>query len=248
MKQGKLFLKNKKTYFDYAILTFLTEVEDFLNVKPGNFFMLQANTLLKKPISVMDCNKRDKMLKFLVKKIGKGTEFLYNLNPGETIDAIGPSGNSFPIDETGEYILVGGGSGIPPLYFLSKQIEKSRHTVVYGGRTKKDIVPIFGKSAPTIITTENGELGIKGTVIDGIKKVIEKNNFKKPIILSCGPEGMVKAIKKNFPDIPHYTSLERYMACGFGVCLGCVVETNEGYKRVCVDGPVFNINELKELK
>ena len=248
MKQGKLFLKDKKTYFDYAILTFLTETEGFLNVKPGNFFMLEANTLLKKPISVMNCHKNDKTIKFLVKKVGKGTEFLYNLEPGKVIDAVGPSGNSFQIEESKEYILVGGGSGIPPLYFLSKSLKKEKHTVVYGGRTKKDIVPIFGKSAQTLITTESGELGIKGTVIDGIKKAIEKKGFKNPVILSCGPEGMVKAIKTHFPDFEHFTSLERYMACGFGVCLGCVVETFSGYKRVCVDGPVFNINELKELQ
>ena len=91
-------------------------------------------------------------------------------------------------------------------------------------------------------------MGIKGTVIDGIKKAIEKKGLKNPVILSCGPEGMVKAIKTYFSHLEHFTSLERYMACGFGVCLGCVVETFSGYKRVCVDGPVFNINELKELQ
>ncbi len=247
MRQGKLFLKDKKTYFDYVILTFLTETEEFLKAEPGNFFMLQANTLLKKPISVLDCHKKDKTIKFLVKKVGKGTEFFYNLEPGKIIDAVGPSGNTFKIEKSKDYILVGGGSGIPPLYFLSKSLDKSRHTVVYGGRSKKDIVPIFGKSSPTLITTETGELGLKGTVIDGIKKAIEKKGLKNPTILSCGPEGMVKAIKENFPHLEHYTSLERYMACGFGVCLGCVVETIEGYKRVCVDGPVFDINYLKDF-
>ncbi len=247
MKQGKLFLKDKKTYFDYAILIFLSEEDDFLETKPGNFFMLQANTLLKKPISVMECNKKDKTLKFLVKKVGKGTEFLYNLKPGETIDAVGPSGNTFPIDENSEFILVGGGSGIPPLYFLSKQLKRENFVVVYGGKSNEDIVPIFGKSFPTIITTESGEIGTKGTVIDGIKKAIEKKGFKNPVILSCGPEGMVKAIKKHFPQLKHYTSLEKYMACGFGVCLGCVVETVDGYKRVCVDGPVFDIETLKDF-
>ncbi len=247
MKQAKLFLKDKKTYYNYAILTFLTEEEEFLQALPGNFFMLEANTLLKKPVSVMDINKKEKSIKFLVKKIGKGTEFLYNLIPGTIIDAVGPSGNSFRLEKEKEYIMVGGGSGIPPVYFLSKNSENSKIAIVYGGRGKEDIVPIFGKSAPTYITTESGEIGIKGTVIDGIKKAIEKKKFKNPVIFSCGPKGMVKAIKKHFPDFTHYTSLENYMACGFGVCLGCVVETIGGYKRVCVEGPVFNISELKDF-
>ncbi len=247
MKQGKIFLKDKKTYFDYAILTFLTEEKEFLEAKPGSFFMLQANTLLKKPISVMHCHKKDGILKFMVKKIGKGTEFLYNLNPGDMLDAMGPSGNGFPIEENQKYIAIGGGSGIPPFYFLAKTVKKENLTIVYGGKTQKDIVPVFGKSQSVIITTESGEIGIKGTVIDGIKKAFTKKGFENAVILSCGPKGMVKAIKQNFPDFEHYTSLENYMACGFGVCLGCVVETKDGYKRACVDGPVFNIKDLKEF-
>ncbi len=245
MKQGKLFLKDKKTYYNYVILHFLTEEEEFLEAKPASFFMLSSSTLLKKPISVFSVNKRDNIVSFLIKVVGKGTDSLYNLPIGSVVDAIGPLGNAFPYYKGNKYILVGGGSGIPPLYFFAQNLEKSEYTVIYGGRTEQDIVPIFNKKHSYIVTTEDGSTGMKGNVIDGINKLItEKSDFKDGIIISCGPVGMVKAIDKNFSDFTHFTSLESYMGCGFGVCLGCVVNTTEGFKRVCMDGPVFNIKEL----
>lgn len=246
MKQGKLFLKDKKTYYSYVILNFLTEEKAFLEANPASFFMLTSSTLLKKPISVLDVQKNDGIISFLIKKIGKGTDSLYNLEIGKIIDAVGPLGNSFPYEVSKKYILVGGGSGIPPLYFFAKQLKKDNYTVVYGGRGEEDIVPIFNKKHSFMITTENGSKGMKGNVLDGISKIIEENSeYKNATIISCGPVGMVKAINSKFPNLTHFTSLESYMGCGFGVCLGCVVDTVDGFKRVCKEGPVFNIKELK---
>jgi dihydroorotate dehydrogenase electron transfer subunit len=245
MRQGKLFLKDKKTYYNYVILHFLTDEKEFLEAKPASFFMLSSSTLLKKPISVFSVSKKDAMVSFLIKAVGKGTDNLYNLPVGATVDAIGPLGNSFPYYKGNKYILVGGGSGIPPLYFFAQNLEKSEYTVIYGGRTNKDIVPVFNKKHSYMEITEDGSKGIKGNVIDGINRLITQTpEFKDGIIISCGPVGMVKAIDKNFPNFTHFTSLESYMGCGFGVCLGCVVKTTDGFKRVCMDGPVFNIREL----
>jgi len=246
MKQGKLFLKDKKTFFDYVILYFLTKEENFLEAQPASFFMLSSSTLLKKPIGVMDVHKNDGMISFLVKKVGKGTEYLYNLDIGQEIDAIGPLGNSFPFEKEKKYILVGGGSGIPPLFFFSKSLEKENYTVVYGGRGEEDIIPIFNKKHSFIVTTEDGSVGLQGNVLDGIENIIQnKPEFSDSTIISCGPVGMIKAINSKYSEMTHYTSLESYMGCGFGVCLGCVVETINGFKRVCADGPVFDIKELK---
>ncbi len=245
MRQLKLFLKDKKTWFDTAILEFIAEEKEALSVQAGMFFMLEASTLLKKPISVLDMDVRSGMLKFLVRRVGKGTAFLYGLKPGDSLTAVGPSGNSFPKPDGRPVLLVGGGSGIPPMFFLSRRLLKNSFHVIYGGRSRADIVPLFGKSVPHTITTDDGSLGLKGTVVKGVRRVLkEKPEFKDALVFSCGPEPMVKALAHAFPRLDHYTSLERYMGCGFGVCLGCVVQTVDGFKRVCVDGPVFNTKDL----
>ncbi len=245
MKQLKLFLKDKKTWFDTAVLEFLTEEKEAFSVRPGMFFMLEAETLLRKPISVLDVDPRSGSLKFLVRQVGKGTSFLYDLKPGAELTAVGPSGNAFPDPEGRPVLLAGGGSGIPPMFFLSRILPKKTFHVVYGGRGKADIVPLFGKSIPHRITTDDGSLGLKGTVVKGIRKIMKDDpKFSEALLFSCGPEPMVKALVHAFPKLDHYTSLERYMGCGFGVCLGCVIKTVNGIKRVCVDGPVFNTKDL----
>jgi len=245
LKQTSLFLKDKQTFHETVILEFLTDDRSLTDVKPGQFFMLGANTLLKKPISVLDADPRSGTLRFLVRRVGKGTAFHYDMAPGTSIDVVGPIGNVFPVPE-GRVLLVGGGSGIPPLFFMARELEKDRYVAVYGGRDEREIVPLFGKSMPHRITTDDGSLGLKGTVVDGVNKVFEdRPEFRDAVIYSCGPEPMVKALIRAFPDHHHLTSLERYMGCGFGVCLGCVVQTTDGYRRVCVDGPVFDVKELK---
>jgi len=245
VKQIRLFLKDKKTWFDTAILEFLTEEKETLTVKAGMFFMLEAGTLLKKPISVLDVDARSGTLKFLIRRVGKGTAFLYDLKPGAELTAVGPSGNVFPDPGGRPVLLTGGGSGIPPMFFLSRRLPKNTFHVIYGGRSKTDIAPLFGKSVPHRITTDDGSLGLKGTVVKGVRKIMkEEQKFRDALLFSCGPEPMVKALARAFPELDHYTSLERYMGCGFGVCLGCVVQTVNGIRRVCVDGPVFNTKDL----
>ena len=96
MRQLKLFMKDKQTYYDYVILEFLTDQKDVLDVQAGMFFMLSSGTLLKKPISIMDVDVRSGMLKFLVRRIGEGTSFLYDLMPGQEVEVVGPCGNAFP--------------------------------------------------------------------------------------------------------------------------------------------------------
>ncbi len=246
MKQLTLFLKDKKTWFNTVVLEFMLEEKEVLStVGPGMFFMLQSNTLLKKPISILDADPRSGSVKFLIRRVGKGTSFLYDLMPGAKLTAVGPSGNKFPDPDERPVILVGGGSGIPPMFFLSRQMRKDNFHVIYGGRSKADLVPLFGKSIPHTLTTDDGSTGLKGTVVKGVRKLMKKDErFQKAVLYSCGPEPMVKSLARAFPEMEHYTSLERYMGCGFGVCLGCVVWTTNGFRRVCVDGPIFSIDEL----
>jgi len=213
-------------------------------IKPGQFFMLKTldnSFLLPRPISVNDVNKNT--VTFLYRTEGIGTTKISSMRENDEIQIFGPLGNGFDINElNGKIAVVGGGIGIAPLLYLTKILGKK--TDVYLGYRDKDNVYIenlFQQYADkTVIVTEDGSIGEKGFVTDYI------DYEKYDVVVSCGPEIMMKKIMKNCMEnnVKCYVSLERRMACGMGVCLGCTVETKNGNKRACKDGPIFSIEEL----
>ncbi|MCK5853322.1 dihydroorotate dehydrogenase electron transfer subunit [bacterium] len=218
---------------------------------PGQFIEIPTGgaTLLNKPISISDVLveemsmtvHQEHIISLVIKNIGAGTKAISEFMPGDKIKIIGPCGNGFPIPEM-EAILVGGGVGIPPLYFMAKYYSNTHFTVIIGAGTINDIVLEDELKAlenvDVILTTDDGSKGSKGTVIPELKKILDK---KKSIIYTCGPKPMLAAIAKIGAEIdtPVYASLEAYMGCGIGVCMGCVVPTVRGMERVCKEGPVF---------
>ena len=224
-------------------------MQDEREVLPGNFFMLKAGTdvnpLLNRPFSVMDVKGNN--IYFLIKEIGKGTKLLKKKNKDEEIFALGPLGNSFMnfINGNKKIFLIGGGTGIAPLFFLSKTLRNMgrNYTLIYGAKSKSQLVikpHIEMENLNVIYFTEDGSFGKKGLVTDFVRNIKENS-----IIISCGPKMMMKNIEGLISsNIKHYVSLESVMACGFGVCLGCVIPTKlegyEKYQRVCKDGPIFD--------
>lgn len=217
-------------------------------IMPGQFFELKnpafTHPMLRKPISVYDVDGES--VSFMIKKLGKGTEQLALLKSGGTIDLLGPLGNSFLIDDSKNVLLISGGIGYPPLYYLKKNLLRARKQVwwIHGGRSKEDIFPADE------IWTDDGSAGNKGFVTDGMPDYLNKH--QPEVIYACGPKPMLKtsaaiALKHG---IPLYVSLEEYMACGIGVCHGCAVKVKADnaigvdYKTVCKDGPVFDANEI----
>lgn len=222
------------------------------NIRPGNFAEIQINNspevFLRRPFSILDVDYEKRIISFYVKIIGKGTKQLGDSKKGEKVNIIYPLGNSFGLPESGKKVLiVGGGSGIAPFILLGKELQKNNNTVTFlmGGRSKKDILLTeeFSKYGEVIATTEDGSHGEKGLVTN--HSVFNSLDVDK--IYTCGPDPMMKAIGKIAvqKNIECEVSLENTMACGFGVCLCCVTATEEGNKRVCVEGPVFNVNYLK---
>ena len=222
---------------------------------PGQFIEIPTGgaTLLNKPISISDVSSsqhlsRDSQsdvlveeMSIVIKNVGVGTKAISEFMPGDNIKIIGPCGNGFPKPEK-EAILVGGGVGIPPLYFMAKYYSDTHFTVIIGAGTKYDIVledelKALG-NVEVILTTDDGSKGSKGTVMPELKKILDT---KKSTIYTCGPKPMLAAIAKMSAEIdtPVYASLEAYMGCGIGVCMGCVVPTVRGMERVCKEGPVF---------
>jgi len=217
-------------------------------VKPGQFFELKnpafTHPMLRKPISVYDVNGESVSL--MIKKLGKGTEQLAFLKAGDNIDLLGPLGNSFPLTDGQKALLISGGIGYPPLYFLKKNLLQAGKQVwwLHGGRTQDDIFPADE------IWTDDGSAGKKGFVTDGMSEYLNKN--QPEVIYACGPKPMLKACAEiaSRHSIPLYVSLEEYMACGIGVCHGCAVKVKADnaigvdYKTVCKDGPVFDAGEI----
>ena len=248
-----LLLENKQLNKDNFLLILQSPVS-FSDIFPGQFINVEikeaTEIFLRRPFSVLDVDYEKRTISLLVKILGRGSRKLTEAKVGQTISAIFPLGKSFTLpDKNDRILLIGGGSGVAPMLFLSKicGLDPANVTVLIGARSLSDHIDITAHQSygNFFFTTEDGSLGEKGYVTNHPVFTEKLTQFSK--IYTCGPELMMKsigskAIEKNiFCEV----SLENMMACGFGVCLCCVEDTKTGHKCVCTDGPVFNVNDLK---
>ena len=237
--------------------------------QPGQFVMVRVNPaidpLLRRPFGVFDLGTfeteftdcgRQSFLEILYKVVGKGTEMLSSLHQGDHLDILGPLGNGFSFgDPAGEKLLVGGGVGLAPLYYLAKELVKtSRVNLFAGGRNKEDVLCIteFERlGVESYVATDDGTLGARGLVTEVFEEQLAKAR-PGATIFACGPFPMLKAVAllAEKYQVPCQVSLEAYMACGVGACLGCVVkgknhsDATPDYRCVCKNGPVFDYSDL----
>jgi len=253
---------NKKVSKEYYNLRLLAEPIS-VGAQPGQFINIKINPnemssnkpisfsipFLRRPMSIYKIDPP--FIEVLYKVKGQGTEILSKKEKGEVLNIMGPLGNGFNLNEDFKVgVLVGGGYGISPLVALNQKLQslKKKVVVIIGAKTK-DLLYIkdFKKVK---ISTEDGSLGAKGVVTDLLNKVCKVLNKKESIIFACGPREMLKRVsliaQKN--KIRCQVSIEELMGCGIGVCLSCVCAVKSkgkmDYKRVCVDGPVFNAGEI----
>lgn len=220
----------------------LLETEISSLVSCGQFVEVDIpGYFLRRPISV--CEVNDNTITLVYKVVGAGTKVMSGLE-NQMISLFGPCGNGFPIKDK-EVLLIGGGIGVPPLLETCKQYKKINQKVVcvlgFNGADDVILLDEFKKIADNVlVATMDGSMGTKGTVLDAIKE----NNIACDYVLSCGPLPMLKAITNKYAN--GYISLEARMACGLGACMGCVVKDKSGSsKRVCKDGPVFEIGSVE---
>lgn len=224
---------------------------------PGQFMNIKVSDgiapLLRRPISVNDFDPETKQLTMIYRAGGEGTKILSNYKADDVIDVFGPLGSNFPYDglsKSANVVLIGGGIGTPPLYYLAKELvgRGNKVTTILGFQSESDAILVseFSSLGEVRVSSMDGSIGTKGTVLDLIK---EEDNWEA--FYSCGPAGMLKAIQKKYinTDIEGYLSLEERMGCGIGACYGCIVKVDEkidkrGYKKVCEDGPVFPFREV----
>jgi NAD(P)H-flavin reductase len=231
----------RRTYGPYVVLGALDAAA---RATPGQFYMLAAaerwgggageRPYLGRAVSIMRVGE-DGLVEFLLEDVGPGTRRLCELDAGEEIAVVGPLGNGFTAPAADvEPLLVGGGIGVAPLVAVQES---------WGGRAllgfrdgeRAKAAELF--AAPQI-ATDDGSVGHKGFVTMLLDD--ELATHSRPIF-ACGPPAMLSEVQARAAthEVASQLALEAPMACGFGACYGCVVATVDGYRRVCVDGPVF---------
>jgi len=208
-----------------------------------------TDPLLKRAFSLFRKTSQD--VQILYRICGKGTEILRNLREGTAVDMLGPLGTSYPVpaDDTIP-LIVAGGIGIASVYSLLERLA-GRAYLFFGARTKEDLLMLHEAkqiSRGVFISTDDGSEGEKGTVANILGDFLFRRTSTGDRfgIYACGPQPLLQAVSQTALQyrITSYISMEEHMACGVGACLGCVVKTRDGYKRVCKEGPVFQSTEI----
>lgn len=208
--------------------------------KPGQFYMLKGwedYPILPRPLSISNINNKE--ISFLYMLVGKGTRLFSKLISGDKIELLGPLGNGFNVnkDDSKKIAIVAGGIGIAPMEYLAKEL-KGDIDLYCGFATGSYYIDEMKEYVNNVfISTDDGSVGFKGFVTDMVKNEYD-------IVYACGPNPMMNSLINRNLDAKTYLSLEAKMACGIGACLGCAIETTNGIKRVCHDGPVFDSKEV----
>ena len=208
---------------------------------PGQFVNIKLEgQFLRRPISVCDCEEG--LLTLIYKVVGRGTEQMSQMLPGEKLDLLTGLGNGYDTTLTGDRpLLLGGGVGVPPLYMLAKQLraEGKSVSVVLGFNTKDEIFyenEFKALGCDVTVTTADGSYGVRGFVTNAM-------DVDYTHVCTCGPEPMLKAVYKACKTDGQF-SFEERMGCGFGACMGCSCKTITGYKRICKEGPVLTKEDI----
>jgi dihydroorotate dehydrogenase electron transfer subunit len=225
--------------------------------RPGQFVHVRVPGIgaasLRRPFSIYGADGG--RLKILYKNVGRGTAAMTQLLPGDTMQVIGPLGNGFPLKPEGEVLLVAGGYGVAPLFFLAGRLPRTGVALI-GGRAAVDILvrEEFERIGWRVrVATQDGSLGEKGMVTDLLDRELERLRQEgvRGEIFACGPEGMSRAVGERAvaSGVRAWLSLDKRMVCGVGACLACVqkLRRKDGSMwlgRVCHDGPVFEAREI----
>jgi dihydroorotate dehydrogenase electron transfer subunit len=224
--------------------------------KPGQFVMVGCggDMWLPRPLSVHRVDGANLALLFSV--LGKGTTRLAKAKKGDTLNIFGPLGNGFTLSPTSRNVLlVAGGMGIAPLYFLAEAAAGAgkKVTLITGARTRDGLLPVslpqhyYEKGLPpagvnVVCATEDGSEGFKGLATQLVPHYLKGADQ----VFACGPAAMYQSMAA-MPELKGkyvQLSLEIMMGCGVGVCYGCTIKTKSGLKQVCKDGPVFPMGEV----
>ena len=210
-------------------------------IKAGQFVDISVPGLfLRRPISV--CDVEGTVLTLIYKVVGEGTRKMAAMAAGTELNLLTGLGNGYTIKNAGARpLLVGGGVGVPPLYYLAKQLRAQGLTVrvILGFNTANEVFyeqEFNDLGCEVVVTTADGSHGTKGFVTAAL-------DGQQSYYYACGPMPMLRALIAA-AGTQGEVSMEERMGCGYGVCVGCTIQTTQGNKRVCKDGPVFEAGEI----
>jgi dihydroorotate dehydrogenase electron transfer subunit len=227
--------------------------------RPGQFVQVAMppgrDFLLRRPFSIHQASRKGGWagtLEIAFTAVGPGSEWLTTVEAHDFLDVVGPLGRPFPYPRAPtNCLLIGGGYGAAPLYFLAQDLRAkgSRVDMIVGARTQERVFkPVEAKrlSVSVTTTTEDGSLGERGKVTDALPGMITR--CESQVVYACGPNGMLRAVAEYCAEhgIPSQVAVEELMACGMGVCWTCVVPvihrdgSGWSYERSCYEGPVFS--------
>jgi dihydroorotate dehydrogenase electron transfer subunit len=218
---------------------------------PGQFVNVTCSNFLRRPFGIASVDKANGTFKVGIKIIGEGTEELASMEEGDGTWVLGPLGNGFDTSDNSKFILVGGGTGVFPVNFLSEDL-KAKGMDVKVVQGFRDASQIIMNKPEYLLTTDAGDAGLKGNCCDGLNTLSEED-INGATVLCVGPMPMMRAVSAwaDSKGLNCYVSLEQRMACGIGICLVCVCKIKaeeEGvpfdHKRCCKDGPVFDSKEV----
>jgi dihydroorotate dehydrogenase electron transfer subunit len=251
-----IVLAHEEASADYRVLT-LRAPELAAGVRPGQFVHVRVPNLdgavLRRPFSVFTAEGDG--FSILYKRVGRGTNAMQGLKPGDPIDVLGPLGNGFPLNRHGTFpLLVAGGYGVAPLFFLAQRLT-SPGLLLVGGATGDHVLLVDRFQAigwSVEVATEDGSLGEKGRVTVLLDRWLAQHqaNDAPPEAYACGPDGMLRAVgsRAQSGGWNAWLSLDQHMGCGVGACLACVHRLRRkgttAWGRVCKDGPVFESREI----
>jgi len=226
--------------------------------RPGQFVMVQVHPgndpLLRRPFSI--CGTRADALLILYRVVGKGTSIMAEKRVGERVSLVGPLGRGFEKPEGKDMaLLVAGGIGIAPLFFLAQTMEPTHYRFFAGFGTARDIIraeDVVGDAGDVSLATDDGSEGYAGLVTGLLEAYLEPKGpgHDGISLFTCGPRPMLRkvALEAMARQIPCQVSLEAAMACGLGACQGCAVKAGtrerRPYYHVCSDGPVFPVSSI----
>lgn len=240
----------------YFRLTFL-HPEVSRQARPGQFVMIKAGTSadlpLRRPFSILGVDAEKGTFDIFLKAVGEGTRALAALSEGELAQCLGPLGQAFPLPEPDvETVMVAGGYGIAPFLFLAAELRAHarKGRVFYGGRTTADLQlqdDFEPFRTPLVLATEDGSSGVRGRVTAPLVEYLDGTSGRRSLY-ACGPDAMLEAVARvgEARGIDTRVSLDPWMGCGVGTCLGCVVKIQEAeqerakYRCACTEGPVFD--------
>ncbi|MCA9403691.1 MAG: dihydroorotate dehydrogenase electron transfer subunit [Candidatus Omnitrophica bacterium] len=223
------------------------------DVRAGQFVHIRTNAqgyepFFRRPFSVYRAQKH---IEVFYEVVGPGTGIMSQWKKGDRIDVLGPVGTPFshPPEGIKQVVMVAGGIGVAPFLILSDELKKRglQLVLLYGGRSGDHVYEMkeFKANGCEIhVATNDGAAGVKGFVSEHFDKI--DLNPQSTMVYTCGPHAMMHAVQQftKKHKLRAQAACEEIMACALGACLGCSIRTTKGFRTVCYDGPVFDLQEI----